>query len=153
MKKFLLVLFVVVLAACVSPEESGVKVIVGAKLDPGPGRAPVDYSVVVIPAENFEAVGPQSSTPVPIGAKMTSGMGMTIEPLPGGDPIEAGQPANLVLKGRATGSCAAASGSKHGDPAASPSSARRWSFTTSRPWASPSAICRFTPRKTGAAAE
>ncbi len=73
--------------------------IVGAKLEPGPGRAPVDYSVVVVSGGKFEAVGPQSSTPVPIGAKMTSGLGMTIEPLPGGDPIEPGRTANLVLKG------------------------------------------------------
>ncbi len=70
----------------------------GAKLDPGPGRAPVDYSVVVVADGKFQAVGPQASTPVPIGAKMTSGLGMTIEPLPGGDPIEPGHAANLVLK-------------------------------------------------------
>ncbi len=99
MKKFLLVLFVVVLAACVSPEESGVKVIVGAKLIQAPGRAPVDYSVVVIEKGKFREVGPEQSTPVPKGAEMTRGMGMTIEPLPGGNPIEAGQPANLILKG------------------------------------------------------
>jgi hypothetical protein len=99
MKKVLLVLAVVVLAACVSPEESGVKVIVGAKLIQAPGRAPVDYSVVVIEKGKFRDVGPQQSTPVPKGAEMTRGIGMTIEPLPGGNPIEIGQPANLILKG------------------------------------------------------
>lgn len=87
------------LTGCVHPGDSGVQVIVGAKLEPGPGLQPVDYSVVVIAGGKFQAVGPQSSTPVPIGAKMTSGLGMTIEPLPGGDPIEPGHPANLVLKG------------------------------------------------------
>jgi hypothetical protein len=87
------------LTGCVHPEDSGVQVIVGAKLEPGPGRAPVEYSVVVVAEGKFQAVGPQSSTPVPIGAKMTSGLGMTIEPVPGGEPIEAGRPANLVLKG------------------------------------------------------
>jgi len=85
-------------AGCVRPGDSGVQVIVGAKLEPGPGRSPVDYSVVVVAEGKFQAVGPQSSTPVPIGAKMTSGLGMTIEPIPGGDPIEPGRPANLVLK-------------------------------------------------------
>jgi hypothetical protein len=75
-----------------------VQVIVGAKLEPGPGRPPVDYSVVVVADGKFQAVGPQSSTPVPMGAKMTSGLGMTIQSIPGGDPIEPGRPANLVLK-------------------------------------------------------
>lgn len=75
------------------------QVIVGAKLEPGGGGAPLDYSVVVVADGKFRAVGPQSSTPVPIGAKITSGRGMTIEPIPGGKPIAVGQPANLILKG------------------------------------------------------
>lgn len=87
------------LVACVSPEESGVKVIVGAKLIAAPGRAPVDYSVVVIEKGKVRAVGPESSTPVPKGAEMTRGMGMTLEPAPGAGPIEVGNPADLVLKG------------------------------------------------------
>lgn len=99
MKKLLLLLTVVVLAACVSPEESGVKVIVGAKLIQAPGSAPIDYSVVVIEKGKFREVGPQQSTPVPKGAEMTRGIGMTIEPLPGGTPIEPGKPADLILKG------------------------------------------------------
>ena len=87
------------LAACVHPEDSGVQVIVGARLEPGPGLAPIEYSVVVVAGGKFTAVGPQSSTPVPIGAKMTQGGGMTIQPVPGGGPIETGRPANLILKG------------------------------------------------------
>jgi len=74
-------------------------VIVGAKLEPGGGGTPLDYSVVVIADGKFRAVGPQSSTPVPIGAKITGGRGMTIEPIPGGEPIAVGRPANLILKG------------------------------------------------------
>ena len=93
MKQTILALAVLLLAACISPEESGVKVIVGAKL------GSLEYSVVVIADGKFRAVGPQSSTPVPKGAEITRGLGMTIEPLPGGAPIEAGQPADLVLKG------------------------------------------------------
>ena len=86
---------------CVSPQESGVKVIVGAKLITAPDRAPIDYSVVVIENGKFRDVGPESSTPVPKGAELTRGIGMTIEPAPGGGPIEPGKPADLVLKGSA----------------------------------------------------
>jgi hypothetical protein len=89
----------VLLSACARPQNSGTKVIVGAKLEAGQGRAPLDYSVVIVADGKFQAVGPQSSTPVPNGAEMIRGLGMTIQPVPGGDPIEPGQPANLVLKG------------------------------------------------------
>ena len=87
------------LCGCIPPQESGVKVIVGAKLEAGPGRAPIEYSVVVIADGKFQAVGPQATTPVPKGAEITRGLGSTIEPLPGGEPIEPGRPADLVLKG------------------------------------------------------
>lgn len=99
MKKFLLLLAAAVLIACISPDESGVKVIVGAKLIASPGSAPIEYSVVVVENGKFRDVGPQSSTPVPKGAELLRGIGMTIEPLPGGPPIEPGKPADLVLKG------------------------------------------------------
>jgi hypothetical protein len=95
MKQIVLIVLALLLAGCIHPDESGVKVIVGAKL----GNLP--YSVVVIADGKFRAAGPQSSTPVPKGSEITSGLGMTIEPLPGGTPIQAGQPANLVLKGAA----------------------------------------------------
>ena len=64
-----------------------------------PGRAPIDYSVVVIEGGKFRAVGPQSSTPVPKGAEIIQGLGMTIEPGPDGVPIEPGRPADLLMKG------------------------------------------------------
>jgi len=99
MKKLFLLIAAVVLIACVSPDESGVKVIVGAKLIAAPGRAPIDYSVVVIENGKFRDVGPESSTPVPKGAELLRGIGMTIEPLPDGPPIERGKAADLVLKG------------------------------------------------------
>jgi hypothetical protein len=85
--------------ACVRPEDSGVQVIVGAKLEQGGGKAALEHSVVVIADGKFQAVGSQASTPVPPGAWMTNGLGMTIEPIPGGEPIESGRPANLILKG------------------------------------------------------
>ena len=99
MKKLLLIAMVtsamVLSPACNSPKESGVKVIVGAKLIAAPGRTPVEYSVVVIDGTKFREVGPQSSTPVPKGAEMTRGIGMTVESAPGGGPIESGQPAKF----------------------------------------------------------
>jgi hypothetical protein len=94
-----LIVCAILLSACVSPRDSGLKVIVGAKLEAGGGHVPLDYSVVVVGDGKFQAVGPQSSTPVPAGAEMIRGLGMTIQPIPGGDPIEAGRAANLVLKG------------------------------------------------------
>lgn len=98
-KKISVAAALLVLAGCVHPGDSGVQVIVGAKLEPGAGLAPVEYSVVVVEGGKFQAVGPQASTPVPIEAKKTNGLGMTLEPIPGGNPIEAGLPANFILKG------------------------------------------------------
>jgi hypothetical protein len=100
MKTCTVVFCAVALLACVSPRESGVKVIVGAKLDPGGGRPPIDYSVVVVADGKVQAVGPQATTPVPKGAEITRGLGMTIEPAPDSGPIQPGQPANLILKGK-----------------------------------------------------
>ena len=97
--RWLLAIGTMCLMGCVRPADSGLQVIVGAKLEPGPGRPPVDFSVVVISGGKFQAVGPQSSTPVPIGAQMTRGNGMTIQPIDNDDPIEPGRSANLVLKG------------------------------------------------------
>jgi hypothetical protein len=97
MKKFM-ALAALSLAACTAPEASGVKVIVGAKLV-NPGREPIDYSVVVIEGGKIAAAGPQSAIPVPKGSAITRGIGMTVEPEPGGELIEAGHPANLILKG------------------------------------------------------
>lgn len=90
MKKFLL-FAALALAGCTSPDASGVKVIVGAKL------GAIDYSVVVIENGKITAAGPQSQVPVPKGSTITRGIGMTIEP--DGDSIEPGHPANLTLKG------------------------------------------------------
>jgi len=96
--KRLLLLLPILLAGCISSNESGVKVIVGAKLIAAPGREPIPYSVVVIDGGKIVAAGPQQSTPVPKGAAMTRGINMTIEPS-GSTPIEPGQPANLILHG------------------------------------------------------
>jgi cytosine/adenosine deaminase-related metal-dependent hydrolase len=90
MKKLLL-LAGLALAGCTSPDASGVKVIVGAKL------GAIDYSVVVIENGKITAAGPQSQVPVPKGSEITRGIGMTIEP--DGGSLEPGSAANLILKG------------------------------------------------------
>jgi hypothetical protein len=87
-----LLLLFVFLAACSAPDTT-LKAIVGARL------GSIEHSVVVVENGKIRAVGPQSSTPVPKGGEITSGLGMTLEPLPGGSPIEPGQPANLILRG------------------------------------------------------
>jgi len=87
------------MTACISPESSGLKVIVGARLIAAPGQPPIEYSVVVIENGKFRDVGPQATVPVPKGAELTRGIGMTIEPAPGSGPIEPGRPADLVLRG------------------------------------------------------
>lgn len=89
----------IALAGCGAPESPGIKAIVGARLIQAAGGAPIEYSVVVIEGNKFRDVGSQASTPVPKGAEITRGLGMTIEPAPGGGPIEAGHPADLILKG------------------------------------------------------
>jgi hypothetical protein len=94
-----LVVSAVGLCACTPAQESGVKVIVGARLEPGAGREVIDYSVVVVADGKFRAVGSQSATPVPKGSEMTRGLGMTVHGVSGGEPIEVGRAANLVLEG------------------------------------------------------
>lgn len=88
------------LISCASP--TGVKVIVGAQLDPGPGKPRLEHSVIVIRDGKFESVGPQASTPVPKGAQITSGMGKLVTPAPNAGPVAAGESADLVLRDAAT---------------------------------------------------
>jgi len=84
-----------IFSGCSAPP-SDVKVIVGAKIT---GKPDLAYSVVVIDHNKFRAVGAQSDVPVPKGSEITSGLGKILE----GDAIEAGQPANLVLRDASTG--------------------------------------------------
>jgi len=98
-RALVLSLLVIMVTACTPPQESGVKVIVGARLEQGGDQAPIDYSVVVIAGGVFRAVGTQSAVPVPKGSDITRGLGMTIRPLSAGDALEAGRPANLILEG------------------------------------------------------
>lgn len=87
------------LSACTHPQDSGIKVIVGARLEPGPGRDPIEYSVVVISGDKIQAAGSQSATPVPKGSEITRGLGMTLRSAAAGESVEAGRAANLILEG------------------------------------------------------
>jgi len=102
MNKLILVPFLL-LASCGDPTASSpVKVIVGAKLDPGHDNPRLEHSVVVIRDGKFQAVGPQASTPVPKGSQMISGSGKLITPAPSSALIAPGEPADLVLRDAAT---------------------------------------------------
>ena len=94
----LLVFLAILLVSCASPTASGVKVIVGAKLDPGQDHPRLEHSVIVIRDGKFLAVGPQASTPVPKGSEMISGSGKLVTPVPGTALIAPGEPADLVLR-------------------------------------------------------
>jgi len=100
-----ILLLLVLLASCGSPSDSSpVKVIVGAQLDPGNNNPRLEHSIIVIRDGKFQAVGPQSSTPVPKGAQITSGKGKLVTPAPSSSLIAAGEPADLVLRDAATNS-------------------------------------------------
>jgi hypothetical protein len=105
MIRTIVLLVLALLASCGSPvDSSAVKVIVGAQLDPGQGNPRLEYSVIVIRDGKFQTVGPQTSTPVPKGAQITSGRGKLVTPAPGSSLIAAGEPADLVLRDAATNS-------------------------------------------------
>ena len=89
-------LLLLALAGCSAPDTTGVKAIVGARIE---GSPPIEYSVVVIAEGKFRAVGPQAITPVPKGAELTDGKGRVISGV-----LEAGKPADLVIRNAATGS-------------------------------------------------
>ena len=95
------VFLAILLISCTSPM-SGVKVIVGAKLDAGHDSPRLEHSVIVIRDGKFEAVGPQASTPVPKGSEMISGSGKLVTPVPSTALIAPGEPADLVLRDAAT---------------------------------------------------
>ena len=94
----------ILLISCASPPSSGVKVIVGAQLDPGRDNPRLEHSVVVIRDGKFQAVGPQASTPVPKGSQVISGNGKLVAPVTGGALIAPGEPADLMLRDTTTGS-------------------------------------------------
>lgn len=85
------------LTGCAAPPPSGVKAIVGARLE-AEGKPVIEYSVVVIAEGKFRAVGPQATTPVPKGSEISGGPGRVLR-----GKVEAGQPADLVVVNTSTG--------------------------------------------------
>jgi len=89
---------VLALSACQPASDTRKLAIVGAKLIDGKGGAPVEHSIVLIEGATFVKVGSQTSVPLPKDVEIVDGMGKTIEPVAGGAAVEAGKPANLILK-------------------------------------------------------
>ena len=86
------------LAACQPVSDTKKLAIVGAKLIDGKGGAPIEHSIVLIEGATFVKAGSQSSVPLPKDFEIVDGLGKTMEPIAGGMPIDAGNPANLTLK-------------------------------------------------------
>lgn len=68
------------LAACKPPEDSNVKVIVGAVLIDGTGGSPVSDSVVVVAGSRIRSVGVRANVPIPAGADKIDGRGKFLVP-------------------------------------------------------------------------
>ena len=90
------VLLLLTLAGCEPAPGPKKLAIVGAKLIDGKGGPPIEYSIILIEGSTIIMAGPQMSVRLPKGIETVDGMGKTIEPA--GTAIEAGQPANLVMK-------------------------------------------------------
>jgi hypothetical protein len=103
MKRLLLLPVAVALCGCgggAAPEGASKKIaIAGARLEPGGGKPVIPYSMVIVENGKFKAVGEQADVPLPKDAEVVNGLGQTITPVADGVPIEAGLPANLILKG------------------------------------------------------
>ena len=94
---------VLLLAGCTSPGESGIKAIVGARLEASFDSKPIPYSVILIADGKITAAGPQAEVPVPKGAEITRGSGKTVRPAPSTGRIAVGEPADLVIQDTASG--------------------------------------------------
>lgn len=88
------------LAGCQTASDTKKMAIVGARLIDGTGGAPVEYSIVLIEGATLVKVGNQTTIPLPKDVEIINGMGKTIQPVPGGTTITAGQPATLKLDQR-----------------------------------------------------
>jgi hypothetical protein len=101
MKRFSLVLFAAALALPGCGDTAGPKkiAIAGARLEPGAGKPPIAYSIVVIEAGKFKAVGEQAEVPLPKDSEVINGLEQTLSPLDASGVIAVGEPANLTLKG------------------------------------------------------
>jgi len=88
------------LTGCAHPSEQGPRpiAIAGARLEPGPGKPVIEYSIVIAEKGKFVAVGSQASIPMPKEAVIVDGLSHTLVPAAGTTAIEPGQAANLDMK-------------------------------------------------------
>ncbi|HEY3739340.1 MAG TPA: hypothetical protein VGL53_05825 [Bryobacteraceae bacterium] len=94
-----ILLLALTLTACQSSsDEPKITAIVGAKLIDGKGSTPIDHSIVLIQGKTIVKVGSQALVPLPKDAEVVDGLNQTVEPATQGTTIDAGNPANLVLK-------------------------------------------------------
>ena len=100
----LLVTLALMMAGCAEPAtETGVKAIVGGRLEASLDAEPIPYSVIVIAAGKIRAIGPQASTPVPKGAETIAAKGKLLRPMPYDAKLAPGSPADLMQFDAATG--------------------------------------------------
>jgi hypothetical protein len=91
-------LLLIALAGCQQSSGPRKIAIVGAKLVDGKGGVPIEHSIVIIEGATVVEAGAQTSVPLPKDVEIVDGMNKTIEPAPAAQPINAGNPASLVLK-------------------------------------------------------
>jgi hypothetical protein len=89
-----------VLSGCSHPSAQGPRpiAIAGARLEPGPGKPVIEYSIVIAEKGKFVAVGTQASVPMPKEAVIVDGLSHTLVPAAESTVIEPGQAANLDMK-------------------------------------------------------
>lgn len=96
MKRSVAICLLALLGCAAEPRRAPVKAIVGATLL-NPGQAPVEYSVILVSGDRILRVGTMVDVPVPAGSEKVAAYGKFAAPV--GEPIEAGQPADLKILG------------------------------------------------------
>lgn len=80
MRVFWLLVLAVVAGACKPSSETRLRVIAGAVLIDGTGKAPVSQSVIIVAGSRIRAVGPRATVPVPASAEVTDGRSRFVVP-------------------------------------------------------------------------
>ncbi|HWD00406.1 MAG TPA: amidohydrolase family protein [Candidatus Sulfopaludibacter sp.] len=80
MRRYLVLLPILLLWACKPPEESHMKVVIGAVMMDGLGGPPVSNSVVVVSGNEIREVGTSSNIPIPAEADKIDGGGRFLAP-------------------------------------------------------------------------
>ncbi len=82
MRWLLCALAAAAMSGCKPPDESRLKVIIGATLLDGSGGPPISRSVVIVAGSRIKAIGSQAATPVPAGSDKYNGSGKFLIPIP-----------------------------------------------------------------------